>query len=261
MNRKTALITGASGKIGFAIARNIAKLSGFRVILVGRDEAGLEDACQRINNDTGNADADYMLADLSLRDDIRALARTWDGPLHILINNAAACPQSKTLNREGLEMQFATNILGYYRMIKAFEPILTTSAPARIVNVASYWAGDLDMDDLEFRRRYYNNNTAYRQSKQADRMLSAAFAKKFIDQGITVNACHPGDVNSKLSNSLGFGGHESPDQGAATPVWLATAEEVEAVSGKYFENKSVQACRFSADIKACMKLADICSRY
>jgi len=139
--------------------------------------------------------------------------------------------------------------------------ILKASAPSRIINVASYWAGDMDIKDLEFVQRRYNNNSAYRQSKQADRMLTRAFAGKYSAYGITVNASHPGDVNSKLSNSLGFGGHESPDQGAATPVWVATSPELEGVSGKYFENHTEQKCRFSQNLDECNELLTICDRY
>jgi len=79
--------------------------------------------------------------------------------------------------------------------------------------VASYWAGDLDIDDLEFKHRPYSNGAAYRQSKQANRMLTVAFAERLAEHRISVNACHPGDVNSNLSNDLGFGGHESPGEG------------------------------------------------
>jgi NAD(P)-dependent dehydrogenase (short-subunit alcohol dehydrogenase family) len=79
-----------------------------------------------------------------------------------------------------------------------------------VVNVASYWAGGLDLGDLELERRRYDNDAAYRQSKQADRMLSVAFAERLRDAGVTANACHPGDVVSTLSRNLGFGGHETP---------------------------------------------------
>ena len=130
-----------------------------------------------------------------------------------------------------------------------------------MLNVASYWAGDLDLNDLEFNRRRYDNGRAYRQSKQADRMLAVAFARCFEPLGITVNACHPGDVNSRLSNDLGFGGHESPDQGADTPVWLATDPIGERVSGAYFEHRQAKPDRFaqdSAESEACVSLPHIC---
>jgi len=129
------------------------------------------------------------------------------------------------------------------------------------VNVASYWAGNLDLDDLEFTQRNYDNGTAYRQSKQANRMLTVAFAERLKPLGITVNVCHPGEVNSKLSNDLGFGGHESPEQGAATPVWLATSDDVEGITGSYFEHLHQISCQFSHDKKSIEKLYEICSKY
>ena len=261
MNKKAVIVTGAYGKIGFAIARSIALKPGYRLTLIGRSEEPLNKACKEIIAESGNIDVSYQVVDLSLKADIHSLAGNWQGPLHILVNNAASCPRNRTENAEGIEMQFATNVLGYYRMIMAFETILKVYAPARIINVASYWAGELDINDLEFDNRRYDNNTAYRQSKQADRMLSAAFAELFDPTEISVNACHPGDVNSKLSNSLGFGGHESPDQGAATPVWLATSTDVEGISGKYFEHHHEHQCRFSTNMADCKNLLKACSSY
>jgi len=158
-------------------------------------------------------------------------------------------------------MEFATNVLGYVWMMQAFEKALLASAPARIVNVASYWAGDLDLDDLQFERRPYNNDTAYRQSKQCNRMLTVAFARRWSPSQITVNACHPGDVQSTLSHSLGYGGHESPEQGADTPVWLATDPSVAGVTGKYFSGRRQQSCQFAKDARAIARLEEICAGF
>ena len=162
---------------------------------------------------------------------------------------------------DGIEMQFAVNVLAYFWMMEAFTPVLSASAPARIVNVASYWAGDLDLDDLEMKERSYSNNTAYRQSKQADRMLTAAFAARLRESGITVNACHSGDVNSKLSNDLGFGGGEQPADGADTPLWLALDSKGGVHSGAYFEHRAEVPCRFAADADAVDRLYAICAGY
>ena len=219
---KVAFVTGATGAIGEAIARNIAADHNYLVVLVVRDENYAKLVTDRIRNYTGNQNVEYKIVDLSSREEIFRFGSEWDNPLHVLVNNAATTPRSRQENQVGIELQFATNVLGYFWMIKAFTGHLARSAPSRIVNVASYWAGGLNMADLEFKNRPYNNDEAYRQSKQANRMLSSAFADILSGQNVAVVSCHPGDVNSKLSNDLGFGGHESPDQGASTPVWLST---------------------------------------
>jgi NAD(P)-dependent dehydrogenase (short-subunit alcohol dehydrogenase family) len=168
----------------------------------------------------------------------------------VLVNNAATAPRRKSRTSEGFELQFATNVMGYVWMMEAFRDVLKRAAPSRIVNVASYWAGDLDVSDLQFEKRRYDNDQAYRQSKQANRMLTVAYAKRFASDGITVNVCHPGDVRSQLSSDLGFGGHETPEQGASTPVWLATAAIGGQVTGRYFEGMHEVECRFGKNTAA-----------
>jgi NAD(P)-dependent dehydrogenase (short-subunit alcohol dehydrogenase family) len=201
------------------------------------------------------------IVDLSRREGIFAFASRWQGPLDVLINNAAIAPRKRSETPEGIEMELATNVLGYVWMMRAFDKVLRAAAPARVVNVASYWAGDLDLDDLQFKRRAYNNDTAYRQSKQANRMLTVAFANRWSASEVTVNACHPGDANSALSNSLGYGGHETPEQAADTPVWLATDASIIGITGKYFASRHMRSCEFAGDSAAITKLDEICAGF
>jgi retinol dehydrogenase-13 len=240
---KVSIITGAYGAIGKAIARQMAE-QDYRAVLVGRDESKLEKAAEEIIRQTGNRNVEHKVVDLSLQSSIKAFATQWKEPLHVLINNAAGCPRRRTETAEGIEFQFATNVLGYFWMIRYFSEFMKNPGGARIINVASYWAGGLDLEDPEFRKRRYDNDAAYRQSKQADRMLAIAFAELLKPSGITVNACHPGDVNSKLSN-----------------VWLATAEEVKNVTGRYFSDKNESVCEFARDKKSIEKLFSLCQRY
>jgi NAD(P)-dependent dehydrogenase (short-subunit alcohol dehydrogenase family) len=257
---KTAIVTGAYGAIGKAIAGKIAG-HGFRTCLVGRDEKKLTETTEQIKLQTGNSNVFFEVADLSSNKEIINFAARWKGPLSVLINDAATAPKKRTESNDGIEMQFAVNVLSYFRMIVCFKDFMMNEEDPRIINVASYWAGGLDISDLEFKRRHYDNDTAYRQSKQADRMLSVAFAERFLPDEISVNSCHPGDVNSKLSNDLGFGGHDTPDQGASTPVWLAVSPEVKGISGKYFVHREEAFCEFSADKTAIEKLFNLCSSY
>ena len=218
-------------------------------------------AAAEIQRATGNPNVRYELVDVSRHSSVQALVDRWCGPLHVLINNAAASPRQRQETPEGIEVQFATNVLGYFWLTHLFTEHLKASAPARVINAASYWAGDLGLSDLEFKRRRYNNGSAYRQSKQANRMLTVAFAARLKPYGITVNACHPGDVNSRLSNDLGFGGQTTPDEGADTAVWLATDRVGQRETGKYFEQRRETRCRFGEDAAAVEALYAACLTY
>jgi NAD(P)-dependent dehydrogenase (short-subunit alcohol dehydrogenase family) len=259
-NKQIALVTGATGAIGKAIAHQIAEKE-YRVVVIARDEVKARRVVDEIKRSTSNRDVSYEITDLSRFIQVQALAKRWEGPLNVLINNAAVTPPSRQETPEGIEMQFATNVLGYFWMTQEFREILSQSKPARIVDVASYWAGGLNMGDLEFQERPYRNGSAYRQSKQANRMLSVAWSRRLKEDGITINACHPGDVNSNLSNNLGFGGSESPDKGASTPVWLATSPVGGRKTGKYFENMREVRCPFGEDHDRVEALYEKCLSY
>lgn len=257
----TALVTGATGAIGRAIARQIAAKPGYAIVLLARNAARAEHAVREIATATGNRKVSWELVDLSRRESIMDFAGRWRQPVQLLVNNAALAPRSRQETPEGIEMQFAVNVLGYYWLTLALQNRLGGGAPARVVNVASYWAGDLDLTDPEFRRRAYDQHRAYRQSKQAERMLTVHLARELAATGVTVNSCHSGDVDSALSRALGFGGHESPDQGARTPVWLATDPECADLSGRYFERCAEVRCPFAADASQIAHLAEICRGY
>ena len=257
---QVAAVTGATGAIGKAIAYELSRLN-YKVYLITRDAERSRQAVREIIADTNNPAVEYRVADLSQQSAIESLAAAWKGPLHVLINNAAITPKTRQVTPNDIELQFATNVLGYFWMTKFFAKILADSSPARVVNVASYWAGGLDLTDLEFKQRPYHNHDAYRQSKQANRMLTPVFADELKASGVTVNSCHPGDVNSALSNELGFGGSQSPAQGARTPVWLATSRSLEGVTGKYFENNKEVRCQFGSQRDEAKKLYEICSTY
>lgn len=258
--RKVAVVTGANGTIGQAICMGMAK-HGFEVVMVCRDlERGM-DAADRVALAESRAIVRTEIVDLSCRAEIEAFAERWRGPLAVLINNAAIAPRQRSETPEGIERQFAANVLGYVWMMRAFEKVLRASAPARVVNVASTWAGDLDLTDLQFKRRPYDNDTAYRQSKQANRMLTVAFAQRWSPNEITVNSCHPGDSHSTLSHALGYGGSQSPEESADTPVWLATEPKLAGTTGKYFARRKEQVCEFARDRQAIAALDDICGRF
>jgi len=259
--RQVVAVTGATGAIGYAIASRLAAQQRCEVVLVTRDAGRGAIAVRELQKETANPNVRHEVCDLSRKAEIEALGQRWQGPLHVLINNAATAPRRREVTPEGIERQFATNVLGYFWMTKALTPALSRGAPGRIINVASYWAGDLDLDDLEFARRPYDNDTAYRQSKQADRMLTAACAPLLEPIQVTVNACHPGDASSKLSRDLGFGGHQSAEEAADTPVWLATDDTGGRLSGCYFQHRRESVCQFGRQRSAVERLYQICESY
>ncbi len=258
---RIALVTGATGAIGCAIAEGLAAVPNLELIVAGRNQAKLKRLVAELRRKAGHERIRAELVDLGSHESILELARRLEGPLDVLVNNAAVAPPHRQQTAEGIEVVFATNVLGYVWMTQALLPALRIGQDARVVNVASYWAGDLALDDLEFKLRRYDNDAAYRQSKQANRMLTVAWAARLEPDSISVNCCHPGDVNSQLSNDLGFGGSENPTEGAKTPILLATSSEVKGMTGKYFEQGRVTNCKFAKDQTSLEQLARICDTY
>ncbi len=184
-NIRIAAVTGATGVIGKAIAMGLASHKDFGVVLLCRNDGKAVRATEEIRRQSGNSQVSYRIVDVSRKSSVETLAAGWEGPLHVLVNNAGVTPRKRQEIPEGIELQFATNVLGYFWMMHFFSNIIIRSAPSRMINVASYWAGDLDLDDPEFKRRRYSNGTAYRQSKQADRMLTVAFAQRLRGRSVT----------------------------------------------------------------------------
>jgi NAD(P)-dependent dehydrogenase (short-subunit alcohol dehydrogenase family) len=256
---KNVIVTGAYGTIGKEIAKGLFS-SNFNLCLVGRDEGKLLELKREFRLTNSKTNIQISCVDLSNKIGIFTFANSIHNNIDVLINNAATAPKNRIENQLGIEMQWATNVLGYYWMIMAFKNHLLDSENPRVVNVASYWAGGLNLDDPEFKSRTYNNDIAYRQSKQADRMLTYGLADAYKDK-ISMNACHPGDANSKLSNDLGFGGSESAKRAAYTPLILATTVLGVENSGKYFEHGKLSSCRFKGQKSEIKKLLELCEHY
>jgi NAD(P)-dependent dehydrogenase (short-subunit alcohol dehydrogenase family) len=200
-----ALVTEATGAIGKAIAKQLAERKVFEVVLTCRYLEKARQVVAEIQHVTGSLQRALRGRHASRYVSVEAPVNQWRGPLHVLINNAATSPRQRQETSEGIEVQSVTNIFGYFWLIQLFGDRLKASAPAQVINAAGYWLGDLDLGTLEFKKRRYNSGIAYRQSKQANRMPTVDFAACLKPRGITVNARHPGDVNSQLSNDLGSG--------------------------------------------------------
>jgi NAD(P)-dependent dehydrogenase (short-subunit alcohol dehydrogenase family) len=160
-------------------------------------------------------------------------------------------------------------VLGYFLTMTLLEPLLRAGAPSRVVNVASALARGLDLTDVELTRRHYEMGAAYAQSKQADRMLTWAFARRTRGSGVTANAMHPGWVRTSLVRDGGVAQlvwsaasmllARSPARGAETAVWLAAATALGDDTGGYYVDKKEKRCRYS-DEEEQEKLWALCER-
>jgi NAD(P)-dependent dehydrogenase (short-subunit alcohol dehydrogenase family) len=268
---KTAIVTGATAGIGKEVARELARL-GARLVLPCRDAARGRAAVADIRP-AGADESGFLVeeADLSSQASIRAFADRFLAAhprLDILVNNAGVWMQRRETTVDGIERTFATNVLAYHLLTSLLLERIRASAPARIVNVASKLASGLDLEDLEYTRRPFDGIRAYAQSKQANRMLSWALAERLAGTKVTVNAVHPGGVRTSLGRELrGFTGllirafffvvGRSPREGADTVAWVAASPEVEGVTGKFWQDRREQPCRFR-DPAAIAALWDRC---
>jgi NAD(P)-dependent dehydrogenase (short-subunit alcohol dehydrogenase family) len=257
MQDKRVVITGPTSGVGREIALQLAGL-GAAVILACRDLPRGKRIAADISRHTGSDKILAMRVDTSNQASIRAFAREFRRKyrrLHVLINNASG--NRGTLPRiesvDGIELTFATNVLGYFLMVQELLPVLKASAPSRIINVASAFAGDLDLDDLQFKRRRFESSKAYAQSKACDRLLTWALVRRLKRTGVTANAMTPGLIITGLYRNAEpalverlrqYSGGRTVQQGADTAVWLASAPEMEGVSNKFFEDREELECEF-----------------
>jgi NAD(P)-dependent dehydrogenase (short-subunit alcohol dehydrogenase family) len=243
------LVTGANTGIGFEIARGLAS-SGHNpnVILACRDQAKGETARAKIAAETKNPNLGVLVIDLSSQKSIRQAAAEFSkthNSLDALVNNAGTSAPTRQESVDGIELTFATNVLGYFLLTNLLLDALKRAPAGRIVNVASEMAYGLDLDDVEFKKRTYNHSTAYAQSKQADRMLTWAYARRLEGTTVTANTMSPGAVDTPLLHGLAPGMKgRSREKGAETVIWLATSPDVAGLSNRLWFDKAERVCKF-----------------
>jgi NAD(P)-dependent dehydrogenase (short-subunit alcohol dehydrogenase family) len=258
MQGKRVIITGPTSGVGEGIAMGLAT-QGADLTLACRNVEKGEGVASEITRQNGSSSVEVMPIGTSSQESIRAFAREFcrkHDRLDVLINNAAmnrgTLPKINSV--DGIELTFATNVLGYFLLTNELLNLLKASAPARLINVASSFAHDLDLDDLGFERREFESFKAYARSKACDRLLTWAFARRLNGNGVTANAMTPGlitetelyrnapaDLMQRLS---GYSGGRTSAQGADTAIWLASTPELKGVSGKFFEERKELECEF-----------------
>tara|TARA_R110001592_G_scaffold363396_2_gene687605 strand:+ start:18941 stop:20377 length:1437 start_codon:yes stop_codon:yes gene_type:complete len=242
---KRAVVTGATSGVGEAAAGALAGL-GARVTLVARDKSKAEATAEAIRKQSGNPHVDIEIADLSLLAQVHALADRLlaaDAPVDILVNNAGALFNPRQLTAEGFEKSFALLLLSPYVLTERLQPLLARSADARVVNVSSggMYTQKICPDDLQSQHGSYSGAVAYARAKRGLMILTETWAERWADDGIVVNAMHPGWADTpgvedslKTFYRVTRGLLRSPEEGADTAVWLAAATEAGKVSGQFW---------------------------
>jgi NAD(P)-dependent dehydrogenase (short-subunit alcohol dehydrogenase family) len=248
MKGKVCVISGATSGIGLVAAERLAAM-GARLVLVGRDKARGEAALGRIRRQAPAAELRIHYADLSRLAEMNHLAAeiaALEPRIDVLINNAGAMFNERRVTEDGFERTFALNHMAYFVLSNRLKERLIAAAPARIVNVASdaHRGNTLDFGDLQSAHGY-RGFTVYGRSKLANILFTRELARRLTGTGVTANCLHPGFVATRFGDNnrglfrLGLGFAKrffalSPEEGAKTIVYLATAPEAADITGGYF---------------------------
>ena len=248
---RRAIVTGGASGIGIETARALASAGAEVTLAVRNPEAGERSAADIIHS-TGNKQVFVAPLDLADQASVAALAAGWDGPLHILVNNAGIMAAPLMRTPQGWEMQFATNHLGHFALATGLHRALAAAGGARIVSVSSsaHHRSPVVFEDIHFEHRPYEPWSAYGQSKTANVLFAVEASKRWADDGITANALMPGGIRTNLQRYVSAedlermrtaaGGTDlkwkTPEQGAATSILVATSPLLDGVGGRYFED-------------------------
>jgi NAD(P)-dependent dehydrogenase (short-subunit alcohol dehydrogenase family) len=241
LSQQTILITGATDGLGRHLAEHLAR-RGARLLLHGRDAQRGADTVRAIRTATGNERLAFVQADFASLAQVRALAarlRSDFTRLDALVNNAGIGSgrrgAPRTVSRDGLELRFAVNYLAPFVLTRGLLDLLRSSAPARIVNVASAGQQALDFDDLMLDRGY-SGWRAYCQSKLAQVFFTFDLAAELEGTGVTVNCLHP---SSLMPTKMVMESHghamSTIAAGVEATARLVTEPALDAVSGRYFD--------------------------
>jgi NAD(P)-dependent dehydrogenase (short-subunit alcohol dehydrogenase family) len=251
MDGRVVLITGGNAGIGKETAVALASM-GARVVFTARDAARGTEALTEIRTRSGSDEVEVMALDLARFASVRDLAKRWGDEhdqLDVLVNNAGLILNSRRQTDDGYEMTFQVNHLGPFLLTQLLRDQLVAGDDARVVNVASDAHSSarrgLDFDDLQS-TRHYRGFRVYGKTKLANILFTRELARRWAGTGVTTNAVHPGFVASSFGRDGDTGRFGallfpllkpfalSPEQGARTQVYVASAPELAGITGGYW---------------------------
>ncbi|MCX6067919.1 MAG: SDR family NAD(P)-dependent oxidoreductase [Chloroflexi bacterium] len=259
MNDKIVLITGATNGIGKQTALSLAKM-GAQVIITGRNEKSGAEAVIEIKQLSGNSKVDLLLADVSKQADIKTLAshvKEKYARLDVLINNAGLAAAKRQLTGDGIEANFAVNVVAPFLLTHLLLDSLKNSQSARVITLMG---GDvpnkLEIDNLQGERNFDGLNS-YSHSKLVMMIMMYEFSQRVKTSKVTMNCCYPGQASTNMTRSVTpemfpkamrwifpiFQLMTRPDNGKSaakasrSSIYLASSIDVEGVTGKYFDPK------------------------
>lgn len=248
MDQKIALVTGAASGIGKATATALAQ-KGYHVVLLVRNAKRGEETVKAIRDAAPGATLEVLECDLSSQASIREAAARFNakhGRLDVLVNAAGVFVKERSVTIDGIEKTLAINHVAYFLLTNLLLDSLKKAAPSRIVNVSSRYGGTkIDFDDLQKTKVPYSYMKATPPTMLARVLFTQELAERLQGTGVVANTLHPGLVaNTRLLDDTGgffqwftnlVGG--TPEKGADTVVWLATAPEAANVTGKMFAGR------------------------
>jgi NAD(P)-dependent dehydrogenase (short-subunit alcohol dehydrogenase family) len=271
MKDKVVVVTGATQGIGLETARALAR-QGARVVITARDQGKADRAVVELKGSTGNDRVECVLVDFASMESMKKAAVDLHGRVDrvdVLVNNAGAIFSDRQESRDGLELTFATNHIGYFLWTQLHLDLLRKAPKARVVSVSSdahkAARNGVAFDDLE-RKRGYSGFGVYGESKLMNILVTRELARRLAGTSITANCLHPGVIASGFGTNnswlLGFATRHlspffltSPEKGAATSIHLASSPDVDGVSGRYFAKcREASTTRHAKDDQAASRL-------
>jgi dehydrogenase/reductase SDR family protein 12 len=247
MRGKICLITGANSGLGLSTAQALAQ-RGADVWLLCRNRERGAAAMQEIGRATGSTRLHVEIVDLASLASVRDFAARFSEPrVDVLVNNAGVLPDSRSDTADGIELTFATNVVGPFLLTHLLLPRLRAAPQGRVINVSSggMYPQKLRLNDIQWQQRPFDGVTAYANSKRAEVILTEMWAERCARTKVTVNCMHPGWADTPAVQTSLPRFHRlmqkrlrTPDEGADTIVWLAVCSKVAGKTGLFWFDRT-----------------------